>query len=94
MRLTERTKYFNMDSFSQIEEKIAIWKKQQQLQQQEQEAPEVEKTAVQAEQTKYIEFVCVVGFHHSVGSQVEFVYPPLQEDVDEKLSGEFIRLIP
>ena len=31
MRLTERTKYFNMDSFSQIEEKIAIWKKQQQL---------------------------------------------------------------
>ena len=57
-------------------------------------APEEEKTAVQAEQTKYIEFVCVVGFHHSVGSQVEFVYPPLQEDVDEKLSGEFIRLIP
>ena len=44
--------------------------------------------------TKYIEFVCVVGFHHSVGSQVEFVYPPLQEDTEEKLTGEFLRMIP
>ena len=36
----------------------------------------------------------VVGFHHSVGSQVEFVYPPLQEDKEEKLTGDFLRLLP
>ena len=42
----------------------------------------------------YIDFVCVVGFHHSVGAQVEFVYPPLQEDTEEKLTGEFLRLLP
>ena len=43
---------------------------------------------------KYIQFVLTVGFHHSVGSQVEFIYPPLQDDKDEDLSGEFLRLLP
>jgi len=26
---------------------------------------------------KTIEFVVMVGFHHKVGSQVEFIYPPV-----------------
>ena len=43
---------------------------------------------------KYIQFVLTVGFHHSVGSQVEFIYPPLQEDTEEALTGEFLRLLP
>ena len=36
----------------------------------------------------------MVGFHHSVGSQVEFVYPPLQEDTEENLTGEYLRMLP
>jgi Transport protein Avl9 len=36
----------------------------------------------------------MVGFHHKVGSQVEFVYPPLSEDIEGNLSGEFIKQIP
>ena len=42
---------------------------------------------------KMIEFVIVVSFHHQVGSQVEFIYPPINEDIDEMLSTEFIRLL-
>jgi hypothetical protein len=30
---------------------------------------------------KTIEFIVMVGFHHKVGSQVEFVHPPLNEDL-------------
>lgn len=30
--------------------------------------------------SKEIEHVFLVGFHHIVGSQVEFIYPPLEED--------------
>jgi len=31
----------------------------------------------------YMEFVVVVSFHHQVGSQVEYIYPPIHEDKDE-----------
>jgi len=41
-----------------------------------------------------MDFVVIVGFHHSVGSQVEYIYPPVNEDKEENLSGEFLRLIP
>lgn len=36
----------------------------------------------------------MVGFHHKVGSQVEYIYPPLQEDKEGNLSSEFLRQIP
>lgn len=35
----------------------------------------------------------IVGFHHLLGSQVEFVYPPLDHDKDECLSAEFLKKI-
>ena len=41
-----------------------------------------------------MDFVCVVGFHHSVGAQVEYVYPPLQNDTEVMLTGEILRLLP
>ncbi len=73
-----------MKSFEQIEQNIADRKKKQS-----------NSYILSAEtNSKYIEFVCVVGFHHSVGAQVEYVYPPLQEDTEERLSGEFIRMLP
>ena len=36
----------------------------------------------------------MVGFHHKVGSQVEFIYPPVHEDKEGNLTGEFLRQIP
>lgn len=33
--------------------------------------------AASAKKLKSIEFIVMVGFHHKVGSQVEFIYPPL-----------------
>ena len=36
----------------------------------------------------------MVGFHHKVGSQVEFIYPPVHEDKEGNLTGEFLRYIP
>ena len=41
-----------------------------------------------------IAFVLLVGFHHKVGSQVEFVYPPVSEDVAEDLSVDFLKHVP
>ena len=29
------------------------------------------------EPPKLIEFILVVGFHHKIGSQIEYIYPPL-----------------
>lgn len=40
---------------------------------------------------KTIEFIVMVGFHHKVGSQVEYVYPPLGEDVEGNFSAEFLK---
>ena len=34
-----------------------------------------------------------MGFHHIVGSQVEYVYPPLSEDTGCNLTGEFLQKI-
>lgn len=36
----------------------------------------------------------LVGFHHKVGSQVEYVYPPLSEDTEGNLTAEFLKHIP
>jgi len=41
-----------------------------------------------------MEFVVIIGFHHSIGSQVEYIYPPISEDKDVNLSAEFLRLLP
>jgi hypothetical protein len=43
---------------------------------------------------KTIEFIIVVGFHHKVGSQVEYIYPSLSQDKDENLTTNFIKHIP
>lgn len=43
---------------------------------------------------KTIEFILMVGFHHKVGSQIEFIYPPLSEDTEQLLSVEFLKHIP
>lgn len=48
----------------------------------------------QTKSLKTIEFIVMVGFHHKVGSQVEFVYPPLSEDLEGNLSAEFLKQIP
>ena len=38
-----------------------------------------------------IKLVVMVGFHHKVGSQVEYIYPPIQEDKEGNLSAEFLK---
>jgi hypothetical protein len=38
-----------------------------------------------------MEYVVVVGFHHQVGSQIEYLYPQKQS---EELTSEFIGLLP
>lgn len=43
------------------------------------------------QQIKTIEFIVMVGFHHKVGSQVEYIYPPVSEDTEGNLSAEFLR---
>lgn len=43
---------------------------------------------------KTIDFILMVGFHHKVGSQIEYIYPPLNEDVNGDLSVEFLKQIP
>ena len=35
---------------------------------------------------KQIEHVFLVGFHHLVGSQIEFIYPPIEEDSQGNLT--------
>ena len=45
------------------------------------------------ENIKQIEYVLLVGFHHIVGSQVEFVYPPLNEDQEGNLTPQFLQKI-
>lgn len=35
----------------------------------------------------------LVGFHHIVGSQIEFVYPPIAEDKSNNLTNEFLQKI-
>jgi hypothetical protein len=47
--------------------------------------------AVKAKKLKTIEFIVMVGFHHKVGSQVEYIYPPIQEDKEGNLSAEFLK---
>lgn len=37
----------------------------------------------EAKEIKQIDFVLLVGFHHIVGSQVEFIYPPAEENENE-----------
>lgn len=39
---------------------------------------------------KEIEHVFLVGFHHIVGSQVEFIYPPLDEDSKGIITTNFL----
>lgn len=43
---------------------------------------------------KTIDFILIVGFHHKVGSQIEYIYPPVNEDLDGNLSVEFLKQIP
>lgn len=43
---------------------------------------------------KTIDFIVMVGFHHKVGSQVEFVYPPVHEDHEGNMSAEFLKQLP
>ena len=43
--------------------------------------------------SKEIEHVFLVGFHHIVGSQVEFIYPPLDEDQKEVITPNFLQKI-
>ena len=38
------------------------------------------------ENIQQIDYVLLVGFHHIVGSQVEFIYPPLNEDKEQNLT--------
>ena len=40
-----------------------------------------------------MEYVVVVGFHHQVGSQIEYLYPQKQSDTEE-LTSEFLGLLP
>ena len=42
---------------------------------------------------KQIEHVFLVGFHHIVGSQVEFIYPPLNEDTENVITTNFLQKI-
>lgn len=43
--------------------------------------------------SKEIEHVFLVGFHHIVGSQVEFIYPPLDEDSKQVITTNFLQKI-
>jgi len=52
---------------------------------------DVEPAAAKAKKLKTIEFIVMVGFHHKVGSQVEYIYPPVQEDKEGNLSAEFLK---
>lgn len=45
------------------------------------------------EKVKQIEHVLLVGFHHLVGSQIEFIYPPIEEDSECNLTAEFLSKI-
>jgi hypothetical protein len=56
----------------------------------EEDKMDVEPAAVKAKKLKTIEFIVMVGFHHKVGSQVEYIYPPVQEDKEGNLSAEFL----
>ena len=57
----------------------------------EEDKMDVEPPAVKAKKLKTIEFIVMVGFHHKVGSQVEYIYPPVQEDKEGNLSAEFLK---
>ena len=71
MKLDKTTSYFSLDTFADLEYNLA---KRHKLFQTDEEASNL---AQNDHNTKFMEFVCVVGFHHSVGAQVEYVYPPL-----------------
>ena len=47
----------------------------------------------QTEKIRQIEHVLLVGFHHLVGSQIEFIYPPIEEDSNCNLTPEFLSKI-
>lgn len=57
----------------------------------EEDKMDVEPPAMKAKKLKSIEFIVMVGFHHKVGSQVEYIYPPVQEDKEGNLSAEFLK---
>ena len=44
----------------------------------------------QQEDVKQIEYVFLVGFHHIVGSQIEFVYPPVENNTDFNLTSPIL----
>ena len=56
----------------------------------EEDKMDIEPSA-KAKKLKTIEFIVMVGFHHKVGSQVEYIYPPVQEDKEGNLSAEFLK---
>jgi hypothetical protein len=37
--------------------------------------------------------VLLVGFHHTAGSQVEYIYPPINNDEENNLTAEFLQRI-
>ena len=43
----------------------------------EEDKMDVEPPVAKAKKLKTIEFIVMVGFHHKVGSQVEYIYPPV-----------------
>lgn len=43
----------------------------------EEDKMDVEPPVAKAKKLKSIEFIVMVGFHHKVGSQVEYIYPPV-----------------
>ena len=55
IRLTKQTSFFSLSTFEEIENSLMHRNSQS-------------NQASGSEDTKYFEFVCVVGFHHSVGS--------------------------
>ena len=55
IRLTKQTSFFSLSTFEEIENSLTHRSNQS-------------NSASGSEDTKYFEFVCVVGFHHSVGS--------------------------
>ena len=55
IRLTKQTSFFSLSTFEEIENSLMHRSNQS-------------NQASGSEDTKYFEFVCVVGFHHSVGS--------------------------
>ena len=41
-----------------------------------------------------VNWVMVVGFHHKIGSQIEYMYPSIESDTAQELSPRILELIP